>query len=90
MRKYAIIGMIMICELYGCVILASLYTIKNESWILISLICAFVFVCASAFLFTYLLSDKKEKKKDNSGKCPYYIEKYDDISNPEYIDREIK
>ena len=90
MKKYTLIGITMVCEIYGCVILASLYTIKNETWVLISLICAIVFVCISSFVFSYLLKDKKEIKKDNSEKCPYFIEKYDDFTNPEYIDKEIK
>jgi len=90
MIKYIVSSMILICELYGCVILASIFTIRQETWVLVSLICACILVCASAFLFTYILRDKKEKKVDNSKYCPYFIEKYDDINNPEYIDREIK
>lgn len=90
MKKYAIIGITMVCEIYGCVILACIYTIKQATWVLISLICAILLVCISSFVFTYLLKDKKEIKKDNSGKCPYFIEKYDDMNNPEYIDKEIR
>lgn len=86
MIKYVIVGIVMVVEIYGTTILGAVYTIRNEEWVLISLICSIIFACISACIFIRILKEK-EIKKDDSDKCPYFIEKYDDITNPEYIDR---
>lgn len=91
--KYTLMGVIMVVELYGTTICGWLYSV-NMSVLTLTLIivsCSITFI--SSVVFTcMLIKDKRDKEKEISQirkKCPYYIEKYNDLENPEYIDKEI-
>ena len=91
--KYTLMGVIMLVELYGTTICGWLYSVGKSLWTLIILIvsCSITFISSLVFTCTFV-KDKKDKEREITKirkNCPYYIEKYDDLENPEYIDKEI-
>lgn len=91
--KYTLMGVIMLVELYGTTICGWLYSGDKSLLTLILLIvsCSITFISSVVFTCMFI-KEKKDKEKEISQireKCPYYIEKYDDLENPEYIDKEI-
>lgn len=90
MRKTIVVLLLSISELYGMSILGYLYSINSSNIILAFIIIGICICVLSSLLFVYILREKQHKKIDKHLECPYFIEKYDDMSNPEYIDRRMK
>ena len=90
MRKAIVVLLLSISEIYGMTILGYLYSISKSDIILAFIIIGICVCVLSSLLFIYILMEKKPKKRDKHLECPYFIEKYDDMVNPEYIDRRIK
>ena len=86
--RFIAMGSIMLVELMILPFLGYLYWTRQEWIVLLFLIIGCALVVFTLFISVLLF--KKPKKEDKSKYCPYFIEKYDDISNPEYIDRSIK
>lgn len=79
--------LIMIMELYGMTILGYIISFSYSDTLLGILILGACVCALSSIIFIKMLGPKKEKKVDRSKECPYFIDKYDDMCNPEYIDR---
>lgn len=91
--KYIVIALIMVVEIYGITLLGYFYSVNVESatlrfLLIISCVIAFI----SSIIFTQILRDRSKSMEIEQKwqKCPYFIEKYDDLDNPEYIDRSIE
>lgn len=94
MKKCVVIGLILILELYGLALLGYFYSISSNTIIMILLIVGvFLTFLTSVISIKLLVSPKRMSKRkviENWKKCPYFIDKYDYMENPEYIDRSIK
>lgn len=91
--KYIFMGLIMVVELYGLALLGYFYSISVNTVILIILIISVLLILITSAIIIKLLLEQKAREKrkgiQNWKKCPYFIDKYDYIENPEYIDKEI-
>ena len=94
MKKYIIIGLLLVVELYGLALLGYFYSISNNVVILIILLISVLLILITSVVSIRLLVPPKRMSKrkviQNWKKCPYFIDKYDYMENPEYIDRSIK
>lgn len=93
MKKYIVIGLLLIVELYGLALLGYFYSISMNTVILIILIISVLITLITSVVSIKLLLEPKRMSKrkviENWKKCPYFIDKYDYMENPEYIDKEI-
>lgn len=84
----------MVVELYGTTICGWLYSVSMSvlTLTLIIVSCSITFISSIVFtcMFIKEKKDKERKIKQKWQKCPFFIEKYDDLENPEYVDRSIK
>lgn len=88
MRKAIAFGLILLVEIMLIPWLGWAYVESGSGSILSLLIVACILTLITSIGAIAMLMDKP-KKKDNSENCPYFIEKYNDLYNPEYIDRNL-
>lgn len=73
MKKYIILGIIMICELYGIAISGYLYSINNSPLNLFLLIGICIITFIGSLIDISILKEKKQPTKAEK-ECPYFIE----------------
>ena len=89
MKRYIVVMLISIMEIYGMALLGYYHSISGSNVLLILLIVGGAICLLSSIVFVNMLRPRNAKKVDNASKCPYFIDKYDDYYNPEYIDRNL-
>ena len=89
MRKYVVALSILLGEIFELTIMGYLWKEYKTTLVMVLLILSVILCFFTSILFAYLFRDKKPKV-DRTKKCPYFIEKYDDMANPEYIDRSLE
>lgn len=93
MKKCLVFGLLLVVELYGVALLGYFYSISLNTTILTILIISVVIMFLTSALCVKMFYEptRVEKRKviEKWKKCPYFIDKYDYVENPEYIDKEI-
>lgn len=89
MKRYIVVMLISIIEIYGMTLLGYYHSVSGSNVLLILLIVGGAICLLSSIVFVNMLRPHRGKKFDNASKCPYFIDKYDDYYNPEYIDRNL-
>lgn len=93
MKKCLVIGLLLIVELYGLALLGYFFSVSGNTVILIILLISVLLILITSVVSIRLLITPKRMSKrkviENWKKCPYFIDKYDYMENPEYIDKEI-
>lgn len=87
--KELVITLICITEIYGMTLLGHFYGVSKNVVLLVLLIIGACICVLSSIIFIIILKPHKERRIDHSKECPYFIDKYDDMANPEYIDRDL-
>lgn len=74
MKKWLVWSMILVGEIYAIVYCGYLYDTTKEDvfrWLVIG---GFLICALTSILMTLSMVERKEKKKDHSKECPYFIE----------------